>query len=887
MAGPGGKEVGRVSVRVTPNTSEFPEDLRKELKALEKSLKLEIPVQLVTEQVKEELEKVKRSTKREKIELDVELDGDGLVRETRRIKNLAQKAATAIKFTASIDYKTTIARIRADMAVINKVVSAYRIRIPIDLVSWARLLGYATAIAATLLTIPHILGAIGGAVAVVGGLLATLPAIVAGFGLAIGAIAVGTKGFFAALGASGDPAAFEEALKKLTPAAQSAARALAEFKEPLAEIRKVVQERLFEGMDETFRSLKELLPGIKSGLSGAANGIRGMVQEWAKMATTQESQDDLTRIGVNVASGLREMKPVLADVGSVLKDFAVVGSSLFTEWGNEIAGVTGRFREWSAEARKTGEMREWIENALEKLKQMGRVIADVWAGFSNISEAMRGGREFLDIVEQMTQSFREFTEEVAVQEAFKNIGKVLGQIVDVGTDVFGELFRTIGRVLKDAMPFIQQFVHVLGVVLMGIIRTVGPMLQGLARFFSENKEVIAPLVIALIGLVTAFKLAATASKGIIAIKESFIAMKAAVKILKNVAKAIGAFVLDVLKGTVKVVAYLATQIAAFAKWSAKVIAHAAKASAAWIASALKSMAFTARYYAIMAAQAIAAFVRMTVAAVANAAKTAAAWVAAWVRMAAAATLNAIRMAAAWVIAMGPIGWIIAAVIALVALIILNWDAIVAATKAAWDWVWKLVSDVITAVVDFVKEGIDFIVDIFWTVVDAVGSALGGLWDVITGAFAGPINWVIGIIDDLGDAWNELMNNIKGGLKAGSLTDRARDMGRKDGGYVSGGSTYTANEVGPELYTKTSGESFLMAGPIGQFTPPATGQVTSNRDLANSLLRIGGGDSSSSNVDFEDFMERLLSAMGGWSIELDPNGLTKMVNKTNLMNRRRG
>jgi phage-related protein len=879
VAGPGGKEVGRVSVRVTPNTSEFPEDLRKELKNLEKSLKLQIPVELVTEQVKEELKKVKDSTKREKIQLEAELDGDGLVRETRRIKNLAQKAATAIKLTASIDYKTTIARIRADMAIINKIVSAYKIKIPIDLVSWGRMLAYATAIAATLLTIPHILGAIGGAISVVGGLLATLPAIAAGFGLAIGAIAVGTKGFFAALGASGDPAAFEEALKKLTPSAQSAARALAEFKEPLAEIRKVVQERLFEGMDETFRSLKELLPGVKSGLAGAANGVRGMVQEWAKMATTQESQDDLTRIGVHVASGLREMKPVLADIGSVLKDFAVVGSSLFTEWGSEIAGVTGRFREWASEARKTGEMREWIENALEKIKQLGRVIADVWAGFSNISEAMRGGKEFLDIIEGMTQSFREFTEEVAVQDAFKNIGKVLGQIVDVGTDVFGELFRTIGRVLKDAMPFIQQFVHVLGVVLMAIIRTVGPMLQGLARFFSENKEIIAPLVIALIGLVTAFKLAATAAQGIIAIRDSYVAMKAAAKILGNASKAFGAFVIDVLKGTVKVVAYLATQIAAFVRWSATVIAQAAKASAAWIASAFKSMMFTARYYTIMAAQAIAAFVRMTVAAVANAAKTAAAWVAGWVAMAAAATLNAIRMAAAWVIAMGPIGWIIAAIIALVALIILNWDEIVAATRAAWDWVWKLVSDVITAVVNWVKERISDLVDIFWNVVGWIGDALSGVWDAITYPFEKAFGYVKGLISDVMDAFSNMLGTVNGSFKGGSLT-------REEGGPVIGGNTYLANESGPELYTKSSGETFLMAGPIGEFTPPAAGYVTSNRDLASSLLRIGSGDSDSSNVDFEDFMERLLSAMGGWSVSLDPSGMAKMVRKENIKNKRR-
>ena len=57
-----------------------------------------------------------------------------------------------------------------------------------------------------------------------------------------------------------------------------------------------------------------------------------------------------------------------------------------------------------------------------------------------------------------------------------------------------------------------------------------------------------------------------------------------------------------------------------------------------------------------------------------------AMVARWVWMGAQSLLQAARMALAWVIAMGPVGWVIAAVVALAALIIANWDKIVAWTK---------------------------------------------------------------------------------------------------------------------------------------------------------------------------------------------------------------
>jgi hypothetical protein len=52
-----------------------------------------------------------------------------------------------------------------------------------------------------------------------------------------------------------------------------------------------------------------------------------------------------------------------------------------------------------------------------------------------------------------------------------------------------------------------------------------------------------------------------------------------------------------------------------------------------------------------------------------------------------------RMAAGFVIAMGPVGWVIATVIALVALIIWKWDEIVAFTKKYWKLAWETIKAV--------------------------------------------------------------------------------------------------------------------------------------------------------------------------------------------------
>lgn len=122
---------------------------------------------------------------------------------------------------------------------------------------------------------------------------------------------------------------------------------------------------------------------------------------------------------------------------------------------------------------------------------------------------------------------------------------------------------------------------------------------------------------------------------------------------------------------------------AYARIAGAAVVSAATTGAAWVGSALVSIGTW-----------IAAVIRAGVTAAAQ-----------FLMMAARAVAWAAIMAAQWLIAMGPIGWIIAIVIALVVLIILNWDKIKNATAAVWGWIWTKIKAVgvgiINAVVNFV------------------------------------------------------------------------------------------------------------------------------------------------------------------------------------------
>ncbi|MFM9602675.1 phage tail tape measure protein [Streptomyces turgidiscabies] len=149
-------------------------------------------------------------------------------------------------------------------------------------------------------------------------------------------------------------------------------------------------------------------------------------------------------------------------------------------------------------------------------------------------------------------------------------------------------------------------------------------------------------------------------------------------------------------------------------------AASVRAAATHVGSALT----TAGAWSMMALRAVGSFVAVAASATLNALRTAAAWVATGARMTATFLVAVLRvaavaiaqfammaaraiawaavMAAQWLIAMGPVGWVIAVVIGLVALIIANWSTIQKWTGRVWDWVWKKIMSAVGLVLGAVK-----------------------------------------------------------------------------------------------------------------------------------------------------------------------------------------
>ncbi|MFD7516093.1 phage tail tape measure protein [Streptomyces niveus] len=186
----------------------------------------------------------------------------------------------------------------------------------------------------------------------------------------------------------------------------------------------------------------------------------------------------------------------------------------------------------------------------------------------------------------------------------------------------------------------------------------------------------------------------------------------------------------------------------------------------------------------------------------------------WVLMGLQSMVQAARMAAAWVIAMGPVGWIIATVIALAALIWANWDKIKKATGVVWDWIWSKIKGIGSTILGYIKS------------IPLVSLFLNH-WDKIK---SGTVNKVLGFISYV----REIPGRIKSAF--GSLGSLLYNQGRNVvqglwngikgmGGWLRGQLISFAKSQIPGPIAKALGissPSKLMADEIGHWIPAGIG-----------------------------------------------------------------
>lgn len=324
-----------------------------------------------------------------------------------------------------------------------------------------------------------------------------------------------------------------------------------------------------------------------------------------------------------------------------------------------------------------------LESFAESMaKVAGQNLKSLLSGLKNIAVGIGGViKAFLPLSDEMSGGFEQST------AAFAKWGQGLSE--SEGFARFVEMAKqgatTLGTLAQAALTVLTALGPLIGVtaaIAVHLAEIINALPPGVV-------EALAVSIVSAVVALKAFKAASSAVETATAVMNSRLGQMAG-----------------------RWVRTAATTVAAQARIAASAVANAARTAAAWAASAARA---TATWLATMI-------------------RVAAVTVARFAMMAARAVIWAATMAAQWLIAMGPVGWIIAAVIALVALVIAYWDEIKAFTVAAWEAVWGFIKTVAGKIWDFFLN---------WTIIglvikhwDTIKEKTAQVWNTIVGWLKG-------------------------------------------------------------------------------------------------------------------------------------------------------
>ncbi|WJM60049.1 hypothetical protein VXF94_07610 [Bacillus amyloliquefaciens] len=441
--------------------------------------------------------------------------------------------------------------------------------------------------------------------------------------------------------------------------------------------------------------------------------IEGMTQSWVKwsanLGSSKKFQAFVEYTKTNGPKLLQIIRNFSGGLTKLFTGFAPMSQDMMTS----LVGMTKRFNEWAGSVTKTKEFQSFIDyiktngpTVWSTLGQIAKTIINLLVGMAPL------GKTILENV----NGFLKFTN--AAMEANPAIGKFIA----AGISLIGALRAIVPAIVavsavtnglkdfKDAAEYLRTFkTTAAGIKLAGLIGQLKSAIATMGQFIAKYTA-----------------MAARATANAVKMAASWTAMKISsfITMLKNGIKQMGLFIARITVLAAKSAAQ-ATRMAA--AWTAAKISS----FVSMLAAGIKQMILFGKRLVILAAQAAA---------------------------------NAARMAASWIIAMGPIGWITAAVIALVVLIIANWDKVKKYTLQVWGVISQWLQSVWEGIKTAATSTWNAITSFFSTVWNGIVSAAKTIWNGLSAFFKWEFNLYKTIFTTVWNAIKSFASSVWNGIK---------------------------------------------------------------------------------------------------------------------------
>lgn len=221
--------------------------------------------------------------------------------------------------------------------------------------------------------------------------LLALPAAATVAGAAFATVATATSGMGDAMSALADGNAekINEAMKRLSPAAEETVRAMHGVRTSFDEVRKSVQEKLFADLGRRITDLADKsMPTLKSGMEGVGSALNVMAMSAMSVMKTDLFQGAMAQAFTVTKNAIENLYPAVTGLLNALPNLIAVGAPLvdmFTQW---LGGLLGAKLEFLATAEGMAWMQAKVETAKAAFSDLGGVLGPLWQAVSTLSSGV-------------------------------------------------------------------------------------------------------------------------------------------------------------------------------------------------------------------------------------------------------------------------------------------------------------------------------------------------------------------------------------------------------------------------------------------------------------------------------------------------------------------
>lgn len=347
-----------------------------------------------------------------------------------------------------------------------------------------------------------------GALSTLSGVLAAVPAAGSAAASVLGTLTVGLFGVGDALEKFADEEKFNEKLKDLSDNARATLGVINELRSELTEFRDVVQDQLFEGLDQVARDLAgTFLPRLTTHFSDLAATINLGAKDLAAFAQSGATLRDVDEITANTQLSFQGLRAALVPAATALRDVVTVGSRFLPELVALVVELTNEFANWIARLRATGQLDEFIRSGIEGLRQFIEILKNVGRTIVAILGAAEdSGNGLLDTLEELTGRMADFFESGRGQNLVKDFldsareaGRaLLPVIVSLGDLLFNSVLPILIDFAERVGPAVAAFFDGLGDALDIAAPGIRAFATGFAQFITALIPVL-PLLGQLLG----------------------------------------------------------------------------------------------------------------------------------------------------------------------------------------------------------------------------------------------------------------------------------------------------------------------------------------------------------------------------------------------------